>query len=112
MHEAEEKLYFSTISEDRGEYFVEYSPPKPGYHFAFVALTFMQESALEHVARCMEREAREWLARYPIAVFVSAFDAADNAIDLGLVRSKSDLIAYVEDGGNEPSMHWERLAAR
>ena len=57
----------------------------------------------------MEFEAREWLARYPIPVFVSAFDEADNLIDLDPVKSESHLIAYVEDGGNEPSMHWKLL---
>lgn len=75
-----EKLFFESIKEHRGIYFVEYQPPKADQNFAILWLVFLEATEPRHVAELMQLELRHWLGRYPVALMVSAFDVSENLI--------------------------------
>ncbi|HEY3297285.1 MAG TPA: hypothetical protein VGK34_01415, partial [Armatimonadota bacterium] len=104
---SEQKLFFSTVKEDRGTYFVEYMPPNPGFQFATLCLVFPDPVTGEVAAQAMEMEARKWLARYPVPVFVSSFDAKDDLNDLGAIRSYQHLVAFLDK--EDVRLFWKQL---
>jgi hypothetical protein len=78
-----EKLYFESIKEYRGSYFVEYCPPIAGSFSAALNLVFPEEFDVTRVAGLMESELRHWISRYPVPLCVSAWDAKENLIRVG-----------------------------
>lgn len=109
MRSDEGKLYFDTVKEDRGGFFVEYRPPSPGYRFASLQLVFAEYTEREIVAETMESEARAWLRRYPVAVMVSAFDNTGRLITLNPVKPCDHLLAFLRDAESEPIRTWRLL---
>lgn len=103
-----EKVFFDSVKEDRGWYFVEYSPPIPSYRFATLNLVVPEDSDGTQVARAMEDELTRWLKRYPIPLMVSAFDGKGDLYNLTEVRSCGHLIGY-SDGSNQEIRHFWRL---
>lgn len=75
-----EILYFDRIKEDKGIYFVEYQPPVSQNAFATINLVYPQKYELQAVADVMKEEVDNWLARYPVPLMVSAWDASENRI--------------------------------
>ena len=109
MRSDEEKLYFDTVKEDRGGFFVEYRPPSPGYRFASLQPVFAEHTEREVVAEAMESEATAWLRRYPIAVMVSASDNTGRLITLNPVKPCDHLFAFFRDAESEPIRMWRLL---
>lgn len=104
-------LYFDSVKQDRGHYFVKYSPPDPAIPFATLQLTFPGEVALEDVAQAMEQEAIEWVHRYPIATAVSAFDYKGDSFELRQVRPFDWLAAFPDEDGKSVTSAWRLLKA-
>jgi hypothetical protein len=75
-----EALYFQSIKEDCGSYFVEYSPPIANNSFATLNVVYPGSYDLHGVARTMEAEVARWLARYPVPIMAWAYDSAENSI--------------------------------
>jgi hypothetical protein len=106
---ATDKLFFSTVKEDRGWYFVEYQPPHPGYRFSMLSLVFPTSAAPSAVAEAMESELTTWLRRYPMPLMVSAFDAKGDLCELEGVRASNHLMGSVTPGTDRPVMFWRLL---
>ena len=101
-----EKLYFDKIKEDRGDYFVEYHPPLSPNRLATLYLTFPKAVEPEKVAEIIEKESEAWIRRYPVAVFSSAFDDADNQIEVSKYRDSSNLVTWLEKGSSNIRRSW------
>jgi len=104
-----EKLFFTTLKEDRGWYFVEYKPPIPSCQFATLSLVVPGVADTAQVADSMERELRAWIQRYPIPLMVSAFDAKDDLYNLDGFRLCNHLIGYLDNTSDEVRLFWRLL---
>jgi hypothetical protein len=94
---SDNNVFRDKIKEDRGSYYVSYQPADARYPFAIVQLTFPEDgSDAEAIARAMEKELKIWLARYPVPVMVSAFDAKDDLVRLSDEFGGSHLMGYIE----------------
>jgi len=100
------QLFFETVKEDRGGYFVEYRPPIPGWRFAMLQLIFLGPVEKELAAQSMESELDRWLERYPVPAMVSACDDKGDLIRLAPVRGCDHLIGIPSDSGSRPEHHW------
>ena len=103
------QLIFSTISEDRDWYFVEYTPPFTGSNHAVLTLAVLRHATAEAVALDMESEATVWLNRYPVPVWATAFDSDGHSYDLKEARDDDFLIAYLDSETHCASLHWGSL---
>jgi hypothetical protein len=74
-----EVLYFDSIKEGRGSYFVEYHPAASPT-FATLSITYSESYDPASVADTLKAEVARWLARYPVPIMAWAYDAADNTI--------------------------------
>jgi hypothetical protein len=101
------RLFFETVKEHRGSYFVEYRPPIPSVRFATLQLVFLRHAKKELVAQSMESELDAWLARYPVPVMVSAFDDKGDLIHLSPVRECDHVIGTPSDSGTGPERFWQ-----
>ena len=102
----EDKLFFSSVTESRGVYFVEYSPPHHGYRFASLHLTYTEKIELNEVAKALEEEASQWLKKYPVPIMASAFDETGSLIDLDGVKPESHVICFYGNDGKTIEAHW------
>ena len=73
-------LYFESIREDRGYYFVEYQPPVADHSFATLNLIFPESISWERVSELLDKEVREWIGRYRVPLMVWALDNKEDAI--------------------------------
>jgi hypothetical protein len=103
-----ERIFFKEIKEDRGWYFVEYTPPLDNHPLAFVNLVIPDQVDQSKIIEAMESEAYSWLSRYPIPVEVSAFDGAEHEIQLKPSKGSNTLIAYIPTGSARPILQWEK----
>lgn len=92
-----ELLYFDSIKEDRGSYFVEYRPPVSNNPFATLTLEYPGRYDLGSVGHAMRAEVAHWLTRYPVPIMAWAYDAAENSI-----RPHSDADDGLLIGWNAP----------
>jgi hypothetical protein len=104
-------LYFDSVRQDRGDYFIKYTPPGPAIPFAMLHLTFPGDATLERVARAMEHEATEWTRRYPVATAVSSTDRNGNSFELKQIRPFDWLAACPEKTGQGVRLAWRFLDA-
>lgn len=104
-----DKLFFSSVKENRGKYFVEYSPPHHEWRFASLSLTYTEQVEPSQVAREMEEEGRHWLSRYPIPVMVSAFDESGSLIYLDDIQPESHFTCFYGEDGKKFEGHWKLL---
>jgi hypothetical protein len=102
---APDDIRFGSLKEDRGWYFVEYSPPMANYRFSLLQLSVVE--ARDAQALAMESEAREWLNRYPVPVMVTAFSADGSVFSLKGVRPINNLMAWLEPAESQPVFRWE-----
>lgn len=109
MNTKAEKIFFDSIKEDRGWYFVEYSPPIPSFRFATLQLVTPDEVKKEDIALAMEVEIKLWLARYPIPLMVSAFDAKGDLYDFAGIRESNHLMGFLGEDSNELRSYWHLL---
>lgn len=104
---APDDLKFESLKEDRGWYFVEYSPPMAGFPFSILQISILESRDKEQVASAMEVEALEWLHRYPIAVMATAFSPNEDVFCLEGVRAENSLIAWQDGPGLPVNLKWE-----
>lgn len=107
---APEDIRFESIKEDRGWYFVEYSPPIPNYPFSMLSLTVVKQRDIEAVAVAMESETRSWLRRFPFPVMTSAFGLDESLIPLSPIRPIDHLMAWIDPKTSKPVLRWELVA--
>lgn len=105
-----DEIRFESIKEDRGWYFVEYSPPILKFPFAVLHLTVIEATEAATVAAAIEAEAKTWLARYPVPLMATAFAADGDVISLGSVRPINHLMAWLDLPDTTPILRWERVA--
>ncbi|MGE0645053.1 MAG: hypothetical protein AB7P24_15425 [Nitrospira sp.] len=106
-----EELFFETMKEDRGWYFVEYHPPKSGFQFATLTIVVLAiDRTREDIATTMESELIIWLERYPIPIMVSALDDTGTVVDLSNHRPCNRLIGYIDARTNKVVQEWRLLA--
>lgn len=75
-----EGLYFESIKEHRGLYFVEYHPPIAKNQFATLNLVFLNNPPNDFFTY-MENELRHWLSRYPVPIMVWAWDTKEQMLN-------------------------------
>lgn len=105
IQSAKEQLYFESIKENRGSYFVEYQPPVANNPFANLSLVYPETFEPSHVAESMVQEMTHWLKRYPVAVMVTAFDAAED-----IIRPNGEdgfLVGWFAPGTNNIASSWK-----
>ena len=96
-------LFFETVKEDRGQYFVEYHPPNRSLPFASLSLVFPDPPDNKVIAPAVETEVRTFLARYPVPIMAFSYDGAGASIDLEL---GSYLFGWTKEGNKEHHLHW------
>jgi hypothetical protein len=106
---AEEKLFFDTIKEDRGPYFVEYKPPIASCRFATLSLVYPHRVDPATVAKTVETELNQWLTRFPIPLMVSAFDEKGDLYRLEGVRPSNHAIGFLDPITKRVRIFWELL---
>lgn len=104
---APDDIRFGSLKEDRGWYFVEYSPPITNYRFSILQLSVIETRDNETIARAMEAEAQTWLDRYPVPVMVTAFTLDGSVHSLGGVRAIDHLMAWSGSAELPPTLRWE-----
>lgn len=104
---APDEIRFGSVKEDRGWYYVEYSPPIANYRFSMLQLSIVDARGIEAVVAAMESEARDWLRRYPVPLMATAFSADGGVLSLTVVRPINHLMAWLEPGSREPVLRWE-----
>ncbi len=104
---APDEIRFCPIKEDRGWYFVEYTPPIINNRVSMVSICVIEEQDSETVASAMEREAREWLKRYPVPVMVTSFSADGSVLAMKGVRPINHVIAWLDPESSQPILRWE-----
>jgi hypothetical protein len=102
-----EQLYFDAIKENHGSYFVEYQPPVGNNPFATLNLVYAGAFELSEVGKSMRAEMLIWLARYPVPVMISAFDAAENVLQSNGDADDAFLIGWLVPGKNEIASSWK-----
>lgn len=100
-------IRFGSLKEDRGWFFVEYSPPMANYRFSLLQLSVVEERDAQAVASAMESEAREWVKRYPVPVMVTSFSADGSIFSLKGVRPIDNLMAWLDAEESQPVLRWE-----
>lgn len=104
---APDDIRFGSVKEDRGWYFVEYSPPIANYRFSTLQLSIVEPHDEEVVAIAMEAEASRWLGRYPVPIRATAFSVEGDVLSLTVVRPINHLMAWVEPAEASPVLRWE-----
>jgi hypothetical protein len=99
---------YKPIKETRGWYFVEYHPVVNGSKFANLFLVITEDVTKNKIADAMEKELDNWLHRYPIPLFVSAFDKKDDLYDLTELNSSNFLIGFF-DHNHQICSYWRSL---
>ncbi len=102
-----EKLYFETLKEHQGEYFVEYQPPVIGMPFATLCLTFLGPIDAARVADLMGLELHRWLARYPVPLMVSAVDAKEDRIAVRDDPAEAHLVGWLDPTTKRAAQSWK-----
>ncbi len=100
---------YVTVKESRGWYFIEYHPPVSNFKFANLHLVITIENAREiDVVDAMEKELNDWLNRYPIPLFVSAFDNKGDLYNLSNIKDCNHLTGFFNQDGKIFS-YWRLL---
>jgi len=98
---------FGSVKEDRGWYFVEYTPPMENYLLSLLQLSVVAERNPTEVADALEFEAKAWLRRYPVPLMATAFSADESVLSLHGVRPIDNLLAWPDPQTKEPVLRWE-----
>lgn len=108
---ASDEIFFGSLKENRGWYFVEYPPPRPNFRYSTLQLTVVEPRETADVVVAMESEAREWLRRYPIPLMATAFSADDSVFSLQGIRSTNHLMAWAESKSQDFILRWDLLTS-
>jgi hypothetical protein len=90
------KLFFESLKEYRGEYFVEYQPPVSANQFANLALVFHEDQIPDYLSDIMAQELEYWLAKYPVPIMISAGDATDSLVKPKESDADSFLVGWLD----------------
>lgn len=104
---APDAIRFGSIKEDRGWYFVEYSPPMAKYPFSILQLSVVEPHPPAMVATAMETEAQSWLSRYPVPLMATAFSDDGSVFSLEGVRPINHLMTWLSSPESTPILRWE-----
>jgi len=97
---------YMPVQESRGWYFVEYHPPVSDFKFANLQLVILIENASDiDIANAMEKELKDWLKRYPVPLFVSAFDNKGDLLSLSKIKGYNHLIGFFDPDG-KVCLYW------
>jgi hypothetical protein len=99
---------YEPIRESRDWYFVEYRPPINDDKFATLNLVILKDALNIDIINAMEKEMGNWLNRFPIPLFVSAFDNKGDLYDLSEIKTCNHLIGFFNTDGRI-SFHWKLL---
>ncbi len=100
---------YMPVKESRGWYFIEYHPPVIDFKFASLNLVITIENAREiDVVNAMEKELKHWLNRYPVPLFVSAFDNSGEVYNLSKIKDCNHLMGFLNQDG-EICLYWRLL---
>ena len=99
---------YEPIKENRGWYYVEYYPPISDYKFATLNLVIIEDAIKNDIVNAMEKELENWLNRYPIPLFVSAFDNKGDPYNLSEIKTCNHLIGFF-DQDSKICLHWRLL---
>ena len=99
---------YEKILGSRKDYFVEYYPCENDQLFAALNLVFVKESDKNDVVDAIENELKHWLTRYPIPLFISAFDEKGDLIRLDGIKPSDHLIGFF-DQNQKICLHWRLL---
>ena len=100
-------ILFSKVKEDRGWYFVEYTPPMLNYRFSVLQMSIIELADLETIAITLETEAKDWLSRYPVPLMATVFSIDESVLPLANVRQINHLMAWVDSVNQTPVFKWE-----
>ena len=101
--------FYKSIKEDRGWYFVEYTPAI-AKNYAGLTLTIMTEKAKKiNITQAMEKELKNWLLRYKVPLLVSAWDIEDNQYSFDELNKTKNLVGFFDDKG-KIYMSWKTNA--
>jgi len=105
------KRFYEKIKIDREWYFVEYSPVTPKSLFAWVTLIVYDQSekSNEDIADAMEFEAKVWVEKYSIPVFVCAVDNSEANITFEGLHPINNLAGFLDEKSGDVQIHWEVL---
>jgi hypothetical protein len=104
-----DEISFASIKEDRGWYYVKYSPPIKNYRFSMLQLSIVDARDIGTIAAAMESEAGDWLRRYPVPLMATAFSADGGVLSLSGVRPIDHLMAWLEPGNPSPVLRWKLI---
>lgn len=105
-------IRFSKIKEDRGWYFVEYTPPMLNYRFSVLQLSVIESPDRETIAITLETEAKLWLSRYPVPLMATAFTLDESVLSLEKIRPIDHLMAWVDSVNQTPVIRWELVGGK
>jgi hypothetical protein len=92
--------YYKPIQEDRDWYYVEYYPVRKASKLATLNLTVVLENIdKKRIVQAMEMEAKDWLNRYSIPLFISAWDNKEDQYNFDEFNILKDLIAFYDEDG-------------
>ena len=104
---APDDIRFGSLKEDRGWYFVEYTPPITNYRFSTLSVCVVEDQDAQVVASAMENEAGNWLSRFPVPVMATAFSDDGSIFSLKAVRASDHLIAWFDSESSQPVLRWQ-----
>jgi hypothetical protein len=107
MNITREQLYFESIKESRGPYFVDYQPPIASNPYAILNLVYPGEFVPSEVATSMRSEMESWIKRYPVPLMVFAFDAAENVIRPNDAADDGVLVGWLVPNTQEIAFSWK-----
>jgi len=100
---------YEPIKEIRDWYYIEYYPPANGFKFATLNVVITIENPVKNdIANVMEKELEIWINKYPIPLFVSAFDNTGSLYNLGEVKQSNHLMGFY-DQERKIRMYWRLL---
>jgi hypothetical protein len=110
IHNENSDVFRDNIKERRDLYYVSYQPADSRYQFSFLYLTYPDSIPDRKVIKeQMISEMLEWLNRFPVPVMVSAFNAADDCLDVHDEPRKSDLVGYIDRATSKIVQRWGTL---
>jgi hypothetical protein len=107
------EVFRDVVKERRDTYYVTYQPADSRLPYAILNLVYPKTVPDgEQVAEQMKQEMTLWLSRFPVPVIVSAFDAADNCLEVHADASNSQLIGFVDPLTSKVVIRWGTFSER
>lgn len=103
------KVIWEDAKEDRGAYYVIYSPINlKNCNLASLYLVYTSPAKDEKIAFEMEKELEIWASKYPLPLKVTALDEKGDQISLDHLKPSDELIGYFDN--NKLIKSWRKLS--